>query len=346
MSEANGGGISEAAERAWEQLLRYYSEEMGKLIPDSIVLVQPSKDPRNYADSKYLCDKVSGFQCIVMTETPHLRPDKKSQLPGQRFFSYWLDYTLVLGADVTHPGLGALHGCPSIAAVVGSVDGTGGKFFGLDEAAGGFTRDDQQHDRLGSRANLCMMDHIPDFKLTAIVVTKRHHTRFYPTDKKYTMFKNENCMPERHGHVDCPAPATHDLCHSYVRATLAVSYASPAYYADRLCDRGRQYLREFFASSKKQRDSLDHFKKQLGTQRRQGHPAVAERNTKVRRPEKEVLAERSREAENKKWAENQLKKRIEKEVAVRWNPVDEYKPGGRFVEQLEMRKKSLFETMY
>jgi eukaryotic translation initiation factor 2C len=38
--------------------------------------------------------------------------------------------TLVLGADVTHPGQSALLGTPSIAAIVGSVDKTGGKFLG------------------------------------------------------------------------------------------------------------------------------------------------------------------------------------------------------------------------
>jgi eukaryotic translation initiation factor 2C len=42
----------------------------------------------------------------------------------------WLKTTLVLGADVTHPGNGALLGCPSVAAVVGSVESTGGRFLG------------------------------------------------------------------------------------------------------------------------------------------------------------------------------------------------------------------------
>jgi eukaryotic translation initiation factor 2C len=42
----------------------------------------------------------------------------------------WLKDTLVLGADVTHPSGGALPGCPSIAAVVGSTEETGGRFLG------------------------------------------------------------------------------------------------------------------------------------------------------------------------------------------------------------------------
>ena len=37
---------------------------------------------------------------------------------------------------------------------------------------------------------------------------------------------------------------THALCYIYARATKGVSYCAPAYYADRLCDRGRAWLRE------------------------------------------------------------------------------------------------------
>jgi eukaryotic translation initiation factor 2C len=37
---------------------------------------------------------------------------------------------------------------------------------------------------------------------------------------------------------------THATCYIYARATKGVSYCAPAYYADRLCDRGRAWLRE------------------------------------------------------------------------------------------------------
>jgi eukaryotic translation initiation factor 2C len=36
-----------------------------------------------------------------------------------------------------------------------------------------------------------------------------------------------------------------------VRATIGVSYASPAYYADRLAERGRIYIRDFLAGDAK-----------------------------------------------------------------------------------------------
>ncbi|KAI7198315.1 hypothetical protein KC324_g3853, partial [Hortaea werneckii] len=38
---------------------------------------------------------------------------------------------------------------------------------------------------------------------------------------------------------------THDFCYAYARATKGVSYCAPAYYADRLCNRGRCYLRHW-----------------------------------------------------------------------------------------------------
>lgn len=41
---------------------------------------------------------------------------------------------------------------------------------------------------------------------------------------------------------------THSLCYIYARATKGVSYCAPAYYADRLCDRGRAYLRPWLTN--------------------------------------------------------------------------------------------------
>lgn len=49
--------------------------------------------------------------------------------------------------------------------------------------------------------------------------------------------------------VDTLRQLTHELCFTYVRSTCGVSYASPAYYADRLCERGRCYLRDFFVNT-------------------------------------------------------------------------------------------------
>ncbi|PSN66108.1 Piwi-domain-containing protein [Corynespora cassiicola Philippines] len=42
---------------------------------------------------------------------------------------------------------------------------------------------------------------------------------------------------------------THSLNYPYVRSLVGVSYTSPTYYADRLCERGRLYLQKFFVTN-------------------------------------------------------------------------------------------------
>jgi eukaryotic translation initiation factor 2C len=132
----------------------------------------------------------------------------------------------------------------------------------------------------------------PKLKITALVVAKRHHIKFFPAAAD-AMPKNGNCKPgtlidtaitspyyldfylQSHNGLKGTAksahyfllvnemglsdtaiqsfvsiippgyerllikPQTHKLCYTYVRATMGVSYAPPAYYADRLCERGR-----------------------------------------------------------------------------------------------------------
>ncbi|KAK6412864.1 hypothetical protein LTR81_013153 [Elasticomyces elasticus] len=118
--------------------------------------------------------------------------------------------------------------------------------------------------------------------ITFVVVGKRHNTRFYPGDPS-TSGNNGNVRPGlvvdqvithpssmdfylqshepingtgRSAHyfvlqngmrlsVEQLQSVTHTMCYAYARATRGVSYCAPAYYADRLCDRGRMYLRRF-----------------------------------------------------------------------------------------------------
>ncbi|KAF2643953.1 hypothetical protein P280DRAFT_514930 [Massarina eburnea CBS 473.64] len=138
---------------------------------------------------------------------------------------------------------------------------------------------------------------VPKVKLTAVVVAKRHHVRFFPKHGE-AMKGNGNCQPgtlvdrvitspfyqdfylqSHNGLKGTAKPAhyfvlvnemglgetvlqsfTHNLCYTYVRATLGVSYAPPAYYADRLCERGRCYLRRFFVADAKLRSDLEDLK--------------------------------------------------------------------------------------
>ncbi|OTA23725.1 hypothetical protein BTJ68_14024 [Hortaea werneckii EXF-2000] len=121
------------------------------------------------------------------------------------------------------------------------------------------------------------------FNLTYVVVGKRHNTRFYP-DALEVRASNGNVRPGtvvdqvithpysmdfylqshwaiqgtgRSAHyftlqnnmglsADNLHKITHMLCYAYARATKGVSYCAPAYYADKLCDRGRAYLRHYF----------------------------------------------------------------------------------------------------
>jgi eukaryotic translation initiation factor 2C len=47
-----------------------------------------------------------------------------------RFLEDIFSKTLVLGADVIHRSSGSIPGCPSIAAIVGSVDDRSGRYLG------------------------------------------------------------------------------------------------------------------------------------------------------------------------------------------------------------------------
>ena len=122
-------------------------------------------------------------------------------------------------------------------------------------------------------------------KVTIIVVGKRHTTRFYPTSEEDMDPKSLNTRPgtavDRHvtgygervwdfflqPHKALQGTAkpmhciviknengygielermTHSLCYLWHRATKAVSIPPPAYYADKLAERGRVFLHDLF----------------------------------------------------------------------------------------------------
>jgi len=109
-----------------------------------------------YSAFKDYTDRYLGLQALCMTEEKNLQAGgcKVNVAPyvaniimkinlktggrnhtaagrgGQGRIEDTLKDTLLLGADVTHPGPGSLTGCPSIAVIVGSVDGTAGKCLG------------------------------------------------------------------------------------------------------------------------------------------------------------------------------------------------------------------------
>jgi eukaryotic translation initiation factor 2C len=109
-----------------------------------------------------------------------------------------------------------------------------------------------------------------------------------------------------------------------VRATLGVSYASPAYYADRLCERGRAYLRDFFAPSPSTRDKWDKRKNELEAHARslraqpQNWPRVAQ-SQKTKALKDAEKAERQKEKDDREWALAQVKEEIKKAINEAWD---------------------------
>jgi eukaryotic translation initiation factor 2C len=122
-------------------------------VPDIVILLLERSDQNIYSTFKYLTDKVFILQSICVTEEK-MKPKNSGWTNRAALGQYmanvamkanlkraginhsahgvdqWLQNTLVLGADVTHPGSGAVPGSPSIAAVVGSLEASGGRFRG------------------------------------------------------------------------------------------------------------------------------------------------------------------------------------------------------------------------
>ncbi|KAF2207356.1 hypothetical protein CERZMDRAFT_71606 [Cercospora zeae-maydis SCOH1-5] len=125
-------------------------------------------------------------------------------------------------------------------------------------------------------------------RITLVVCGKRHHTRFYPQAQLQAVDRNDNFRPglvvddpsirnafhfdfylQSHAALKGTARPCHyfvihnamrlsadrlqritnNLCWTFARALTPISYASPAYYADRLAERGRCYLAPFISAS-------------------------------------------------------------------------------------------------
>ena len=115
---------------------------------DLVFLLLDRPNVAIYRDFKNAADRLVPIQSICMTlKEPRASRDKmlaeintnimmkvNLKLGGINHrvdgVSKWLKKTMVVGADLIHPGAGAFPGTPSIAAVVGSVDADGGKCLG------------------------------------------------------------------------------------------------------------------------------------------------------------------------------------------------------------------------
>jgi len=122
--------------------------------------------------------------------------------------------------------------------------------------------------------------------ITFLVVQKRHHTRFYPTDGNHDESGNSLAGLVVETAITCPyeydfyllshaglqgtsrpchyqvlydendlspdklQKFLNELCYVYARCTRAVSLIPPVYYADIMCTRGRAYVHKWFSEGK------------------------------------------------------------------------------------------------
>ncbi|KAF3038916.1 hypothetical protein E8E11_000595 [Didymella keratinophila] len=114
--------------------------------PHLILLVLKNRNVEAYSRFKDLVARTLGCHSICMTDhifgggiTPSMGnitmkanfkgAGSNHMIQGGNVEQIMAD-TLVLGADVTHPSGGSIQGCPSIAAIAGSVDNHAGRFLG------------------------------------------------------------------------------------------------------------------------------------------------------------------------------------------------------------------------
>ena len=151
-------GLRGATYDSIKSKIRIPLQNMKKKYPqaDFAILLLKTKSISVYSAFKDVVDRYEALQSLCMTQAPNFKgrcnpeitqymanimmkvnlkfgggnhivrfeKNPKSELKAA------LQGTLVLGADVTHPGTGSLVGCPSIAAVVGSIDSNAIKFRG------------------------------------------------------------------------------------------------------------------------------------------------------------------------------------------------------------------------
>lgn len=232
--------------------------------------------------------------------------------------------TMVVGIDATHPSPTDCENFPTIAAVVASTDGRLGQWPGdislqtskreildkMTELMDGRLRHwakinkslpaniivyrdgvsegqyaEVVRDELASiRRSIKNQYKSAPPKITFIVVTKRHHVRFFPTNAEgcddksnckngtivdrgitrpwqwdfylqaqaplqgsarpahYVVLHDEIFSPSSRTAADDIQQLTHNICYMMARCTRSISYATPAFLADRLCDRARRYV--------------------------------------------------------------------------------------------------------
>ncbi|KAH9829729.1 Protein SCO1, mitochondrial [Teratosphaeria destructans] len=307
-----------------------------------LVMLGDRMSPNEYAEIKHCADTRAGLPSICVAKSNHAKlfniklGGKNHMLNNNGSIP---NGTMIVGADVTHPGLGSVSHCPSAAAVVASNDPSAVVYPGslrLQKGKDEMIADlaDMMAERLQEWKNknkntlptrilfyrdgvsegqfaYVKRDELPRIMedcrkvdpayqppVTLVVCGKRHHTRFYPDTHRparpWARDDNGNFRPgllvddlgvRSPFHFDFSLPShralkgtarpchyfvihnpanltpallqqiTFDLCFTFATALTPISYASPAYYADRFCDRARCYLRPLMQLNHRARPS-------------------------------------------------------------------------------------------
>ncbi|KAI9813429.1 MAG: hypothetical protein M1827_004104 [Pycnora praestabilis] len=178
--------------------------------------------------------------------------------------------TMIMGADVTHPGAHSGEGTPSIAAVVATVDERLDNYLGsmhlqkgkievITDLAAMFVRDywlgltqhtflsEQEYGFVHSKGRIN-----GNLRAGAVIdqgVTSPNYFDFYLQAHATVKGKARPAhyfvlLDEMNWNSNELQQFTNDICYTFARATKGVSSATPAYLADRFYERGRCYLRE------------------------------------------------------------------------------------------------------
>ncbi|GBC02340.1 hypothetical protein RclHR1_04580008 [Rhizophagus clarus] len=321
------GDIEGTLKQAW---LR--AGNNSKAQPQLILCILPNTGVPLYAEIKRVTDTVIGVasQCC---QNKHMIQAKKQycaniclkinvKLGGMNSFispsqvPFITDRpTILMGADVSHPGPGESN-LPSIAALCGSMDSRASRYSASIRVQSGrtdiiadlgnmtkevlktfyqscgrkperilFYRDGVSEGQFSQvlrgevdalRAACASLD--PDYRptITFVIVQKRHHTIFFPLDRR-DADRTGNCLPgtvvetkithpfefdfylQSHPGLQGTSRSTHyhvlydensfssdgiqqlsnNLCYIYARCTRAVSIVPPVYYAHIVCRRAR-----------------------------------------------------------------------------------------------------------
>lgn len=108
----------------------------------------------------------------------------------------------------------------------------------------------------GKKGGLGETSNVPPGTVADLGIARPGHMNFYLVSHQGIKGTSVPChyhvlhLDERLGvGPDDLQQVTYDLCHLYPRADKTVSYASPAYLADHVCERGKLYLEVHFPSN-------------------------------------------------------------------------------------------------